>query len=84
MRITLTGALSFESFAEAFEALVSHESFRPGASALWDFRAAPLASVPTETLRRIIRFAGARQEMRRGARIGLIAAPDADFGVARI
>jgi len=84
MRVTLAGGLRFESFVAAFDALVSHESFRPGANTLWDFRAAPLASVPTETLRRIMRFAGDRQELRRGARIALVVASDADFGVARI
>lgn len=84
MRVTLTGALGFESFVTSFDALVSHPSYRAGANTIWDFREAPLAGVPTETLRRIMRFAAERQELRRGARVAAVVASDTDFGVARI
>jgi hypothetical protein len=84
MRVTLTGALGFEAYVESFEALVSHASYRPGVNALWDFREAPLAGLPTETLRRIIRFSAERRELRRGARVAIVVSSDADFGVARI
>ena len=84
MRVTLEGALGFETFVTSFDALVSHPSYRPGANTIWDFREAPLAGVPTETLRRIMRFATERQELRRGARVAAVVGSDTDFGVARI
>ena len=84
MRVTPAGALSYESFVEAFEALVAHESFHPGLNTLWDVRGAPLADVPTETLRRIARFVIGRQDERRGARVAVAVGSDAAFGVARI
>ena len=84
MRVTPAGALTYESFVEAFEALVAHESFHPGVNTLWDLRGAPLAGVPTETLRRIARFVVGRQDERRGARVAVAVDSDAAFGVARI
>ena len=43
LRVTPTGALTYESFVEAFEALVAHESFHPGLNTLWDVRGARVA-----------------------------------------
>lgn len=84
MRVTVTGRPTYGGFVEAFGAITAHESFRRGLNVVWDFREAPLAAVPTETLRRIVRFAAERQETRRGARVAVAVASDADFGVARI
>jgi len=83
-RVTPEDPLSFEQFVSTFDVIFTHPSFHPGANILWDFRRADVGRVDRESLQRIVVWAQNHADLRRGSRVAIVTARDADFGVARM
>jgi hypothetical protein len=84
LRVTLEGTVTTDVITAEFLAMLEHPAFRPGANALWDFRAASLDGISVDDVRRIAALVEAYRDERGPGKVALVMEGDAAYGLGRM
>ena len=83
--VTLEGEVTADLLTNEFVAAVNHPDFRRGMHSLWDTRKGDATGMKADDMRKIAQFIATEfGEVRKGARVAIVAATDVGFGLGRM
>ena len=80
----VTGALTFDEFKQAFDALLQHPNFNSCMDEIWDIRNGTLTKMSSDDFLKITNYIQRKNERGSNYREALVASSDLVFGLSKI